>query len=61
MVDLVMAPGSTVWTHDIALDGDENLAIGTVVEVTDDATTAQAVVTRRDSDRGYWFLRVIEA
>lgn len=56
MIDVETTPGSlTAWTHDDALNGDENLRVGQPVVLRDvDDALYPAVVTGQDSG-GYWY------
>jgi hypothetical protein len=55
-IDVERLPGwrETAWTHDYALEGDEDLSIGKLVELTDGVNTTQAVVTYHSEEQGYW-------
>lgn len=57
-VEWVPPVGQTTFTHDYALDGDEELVVGKAVDLTDGIVTRHAHVTRRDEPHRYWFFEV---
>jgi hypothetical protein len=57
-VEWVPGVGLTTFVHDYALDGDENLSVGSHVNLTDGIVTSPATVCRRDAAHGWWYFQI---
>ncbi|WP_433889351.1 hypothetical protein [Streptomyces sp. CA-111067] len=60
-LDGYVSSQGVTFVHDHALDGDEDLAVGKLVLISDGCGhNAEAHVIQRDEKLGYWYLQFVE-